>query len=128
MSKLSGCGDKGVFLNLNKTLAPLGMISASHATTAYPVTDLYNFGYYRDGFFKTWCTTDFNSPTPFAEMELTSPVLITQILTSGRSTPTDTYFVTNFTLEYSLPNDPTNLSYYLTETGNIQVNKLSLLK
>ena len=97
------------------------MISVS-GVASYPATDLYNFGYDRDSYFDTWCTTDSNSQTPFAEMELTSPVLITQILTSGRSTPTDSYFVTKFTLEYSLPNEPTNLSYYLTETGNIQVN------
>ena len=98
------------------------MINASgYSFSSYHATDLYNFGHERDAYFNTWCTTN-ASLNPYVEMELTSPVLITHILTSGRATPTDSFFVTNFTLEYSLPNDPTNLSYYLTETGNIQVN------
>ena len=109
---ITGCKMGGVFFSLNRTLAPLDMVTASDDTS--------NFGYEDGRFFKTWCTTDFD-PDPFIEMELTSPVLITQILFSGSSTLSGSYHVTNLTLEYSPSNSSTVLSYYTTETGSIKV-------
>lgn len=103
------------------------MISASAESSGYPTTNFYNFGHYDDNFFKTWCTTDFDQ-NPFIEMTLTAPVLITKILSSGRTSPSESYFVTNFTLEYSLPNSTNNLTYYTTETGSIKVALTRLIK
>ena len=97
------------------------MIRSSGASSGYPATYIYNFGYEDDTFFKTWCTLDFLAPDPFIEMELTSPVLITQILFSGRSDRSGSYYVTNLTLEYSPPDNATVLSYYTTETESIKV-------
>ena len=120
---------------MNRTLAPLDMITASGDQSIYPATDVYNFGFNgTDLFFNTWCTVDFDSDHPFIEMELTSPVLITSIVCSGttslRSRQTTTtlttlrpvyYYVTNFTIEFSPPDNTTTLSYYTTEEGDIKV-------
>ena len=109
-----------MFLSLNRTLAPLQMVLASDDTISYAETDIYNFGF-NNGYLETWCTTD-NDPNPYIEMGLTSPVLITQILSSGRTTPTESYYVTNFTIEYSPLNDTAAFNYYTTESGSIQVS------
>ena len=114
------------------------MISASgDRPSIYPATNVYNFGFNGDSsFFRTWCTVDFDSDHPYIDMRFTSPVLITDIICSGTntlrtrtstvSTSTFTvavyYYVTNFTIEFSPPDDNTNLTYYTTEEGsNIQV-------
>ena len=55
-------------------------------------------------------------------MELTLPVLITQILFSGRTSTLGTAYVTNLTLEYSPPGNKTVLNYYTTETGSTKVS------
>ena len=122
----TGCKTGGVFFSLNRTLAPLDMVKFSQDTSAYPATYIYNFGYGEDDYFYTWCTTD-SDPDPYIEMELTSPVLITQILFSGRSTPSGSYHVTNLTLEYSLPDNATVLSYYTTEAESIKVLSFRIL-
>lgn len=114
----TGCGSNGVFLSLNRTLAPLGMVRVSDDVSGGRVTDIYNFGSVR--YIDTWCTTD-RDPDPYVDIELTSPVLITTILLSGKNSSIGSYFVTNFTLEYSPPNNKTVLSYYTTDTGNIKV-------
>ena len=60
-------------------------------------------------------------------MELTSPVLIMQILFSGRTDVSGTYYyVTNLTLEYSPPHNKTILNHYTTESGDIKVLSLTL--
>ena len=115
------CKTRGVFLSLNRTLAPLDMVTSSDDASGYPATNIYNFAHAdSDDYFRTWCTTDFD-PDPFIKMELTSPVLITQILFSGRFNPFGSFHVTNLTLEYSPPDNATILSYYTTEAGSIKV-------
>ena len=116
-----GCKTSGVFLSLKRTLAPLGRVTSSNDASGYPATDVYNFGYGEGEYIDTWCTFREIDPDPYIELELTSPVLITQILFSGT---TNILFgplhATNLTLEYSPP-DITILKYYTTEAGDIKV-------
>ena len=94
------------------------MVRASQQIIA--VANVYNFGFGAQ-YIDTWCTTG-SDPDPYVDLELTSPVLITKILLSGRNNSLGSYFVTNFTLQYSPPNNTTVLSYYTTDTGNIKVS------
>ncbi len=112
---------RGVFLSLNRTLAPLRRVTPSDNSSGYPATNIYNFGYSEGRFFDTWCAVDFRGD-PFIVLELTQPVLITQILFSGRSERSVRFFyVTNLTLEYSPPGNKNILNYYTTETGSVKV-------
>lgn len=96
------------------------MVRASRDIAGGRVTDVYNFGFGAK-FIDTWCTFDTDAD-PYVDLELASPVLITKILLSGRNNSLGSYFVTNFTLEYSPPNNTTVLIYYTTDTGNIKVS------
>ena len=96
------------------------MVTASRQLSSGPATDVYNFGYERSSSIDTWCTFT-SDPDPYVDMTLTSPVLITQILSSGRTSVSSSFYVTNFTLEYSPPNDISILNHYTTETGDIKV-------
>ena len=103
------------------------MVRASQEYSAGgQVTNVYNFGFGARYGIDMWCTTD-SDPDPYVELELTSPVLITKILLSGRNNSLGSYFVTNFTIEYSPPNNTTALSYYTTDTGNIKVSSVRLI-
>lgn len=110
-----------MFLSLNRTLAPLGGVTSSDDAFGYPATYIYHFGYGEDEYIDTWCTTAESDPNPYIEMELTSPVLITQILFSGRTSTLGIFHATNLTLEYSPPGNKTVLNYYTTESGDIKV-------
>lgn len=102
------------------------MVTSSSSTTSYTTTEIYNFGFVVGGYFDTWCTTDTDA-NPYIDMGLTSPVLITQILSSGRTTPTESFYVTNFTIEFSPPNETTTLNYYTTESGTTQVSRSGII-
>ena len=103
------------------------MVTASQQFISFgPATDVYNFGYEGSGGIDTWCTST-SDPDSYVDMALRSPVLITQILSSGSSSGSSSYYVTNFTLEYSPPNNITVLNHYTTETGDIKVKLLSIL-
>ena len=105
---------------MNRTLAPLVRVTASDYAFGYPATDVYNFGYGEGEYIDTWCTTE-SDGDPHIEMELTSPVLITQILFSGRTGTAGLFYATNLTLEYSPIGNNTTLHFYTTETGHIKV-------
>ena len=106
---------------MNRTLAPLERVTSSHDFSTTPATYVYNFGYGENQSVNTWCTVD-TIANPYVEMELTLPVLITQILFGGRTSTSGASYVTNLTLEYSPPGNKTLLNYYTTETGSIKVN------
>ena len=106
---------------MNRTLASLGRVTPSNDAFGYPATNIYNFGYGEDEYIDTWCTTRASDPDPYVELELTSPVLITQILFSGRTSTFGPLHATNLTLEYSPPDNITILKYYTTEAGDIKV-------
>lgn len=110
---------------MNRTLAPLERVTASNSAFGYPATDVYNFGYGEGEYIETWCTTESDSD-PHIKMELTSPVLITQILFSGRTGTAGPFYATNLTLEYSPLDNNTIFHFYSTETGHIKVNLLIL--
>ena len=76
----------------------------------------------------TWCTHS-RDPDPYIDMEFTSPVLITMMISSGSVLSQRQYYVTNFTLEYSPPNNSSVLDYYLStdgsaETGSVMVSEI----
>ena len=106
---------------MNRALAPLGRVTSSNDAFGFPATDIYNFGFGEDEYIDTWCTTRASDPDPYVELELTSPVLITQILFSGRTSTFGPFHATNLTLEYSPPDNNTILNYYTTESGDIKV-------
>ena len=106
---------------MNRTLAPLERVTSSNDAFGYPATSIYHFGYGEGEYIDTWCSTAESDPDPYIEMELTSPVLITQILFSGRTGTTGLFHATNLTLEYSSPDNETILNYYTTESGDIKV-------
>ena len=61
-------------------------------------------------------------------MEFTEPLLISMMLTTGSTivgTKVGIYYVTNFTLEYSSPNNASNLNYY-TESEETDSKKVWL--
>ena len=106
---------------MNRTLAPLGRVTASNDAFGYPANYIYHFGYGEGEYIDTWCTNAESDRDPHIEMELTSPVLITQILFSGRTGTSGLFHATNLTLEYSPPDNKTILNYYTTESGDIKV-------
>lgn len=106
---------------MNRTLAPPERVTSSYYTLSYPARLAYNFGYGEGEYIGTWCSTRASDPDPYVEMELTSPVLITQILFSGRTSTLGTFHATNLTLEYSPPDNKTVLNYYTAESGDIKV-------
>ena len=107
---------------MNRTLAPLGGVTSSNDASGYPATDIYNFGYGEGEYIDTWCTTRARDPNPYIELDLTSPVLITQILFSGTTNILyGPLHATNLTLEYSPPDNITIFNYYTTEAGDIKV-------
>ena len=82
---------------------------------------VYNFGYGEGEYIDTWCTTRASDNDRYVEMELTSPVLITQILFSGTTSTLGLFHATNLTLEYSPLDNETIFNYYTTESGDIKV-------
>ena len=108
-----------MLLSNNRALAPLDMIQASNSLEGgfediivADATDVYSSGT------STWCT-DNRDPDPYIDLQFTSPVLISRMLTRGftrlRIAVTCSirrYYVTNFTLEYSPPGNSSVLNYY----------------
>jgi hypothetical protein len=75
----------------------------------------------------TWCTNN-RDPDPYIDLQFTSPLLISKMLTRGY-TPTCSlrqYHVTNFTLEYSPPDNSSVLNYYTStdESGTSSESKM----
>ena len=60
-------------------------------------------------------------------MQFTSPVLITMMISSGSVIGQGRYYITNFTLEYSPPNNSSVLSYYLStdDSAEMESEKVS---
>ena len=102
-------------MSRNRTLAPPELARASSTLTRQntPASKVYDS-------VVTWCTNN-TDMDPYIDMEFTSPVLITTMISSG-STIIQTsfnglirlgvYYVTNFTLEHSPPDNSSVLSYY----------------
>ena len=112
-----GCGNGEVNLSNNRTLAPLDMVQASKSldNIGASATRIYSSG-------ATWCT-DNNDPNPYIDLQFTSPVLISMMLSRGSigtrlntgiipSCSLRMFHVTNFTLEYSTPDNLSVLNYY----------------
>ncbi len=104
-----------MLLSNNRTLAPLDMIQASNSLEdiiTADATDVYSSGT------TTWCT-DNRDNDPYIDLQFTSPVLISRMLTRGYTRlrviitcSIRRYYVTNFTLEYSPPDNSSVLNYY----------------
>lgn len=118
----SGCNGGEVLLTHNRTLAPRRLVQASDfLTTLTRASRVYDSGI-------TWCTYD-RDVDPYVDMEFTSPVLITMMISSGSVFNQNRYYVTNFTLEYSPPNNSSMLNYYLSaddsvENGSVKVSEI----
>ena len=115
------CRDGETLLSQNRTLAPLSMVEVSDDISVGRATNVYNFGYDGDSI-DTWCT-DNNDLDLRLELGFTSPILITTMISSGTIIGSRMFYVTNFTLEYSLSNT-SNYTYYTDENNNRKVNKL----
>ena len=113
-----------MLLSQNRTLAPFELIQVSKELPGpIEATKVYNFG--ENARIDTWCT-DNNDPDPHVELGFTSPVLITAMISGGRigltifnsSLSLGTFYVTNFTLEYSYStntNDSSDWTFYTTK-------------
>lgn len=127
----SGCGSGEVILSNNRTLAPPEMVQASNSLEGggdiivADATDVYGSGT------SSWCT-DNNDPDPYIDLQFTSPVLISRMLTRGFtrlriviSCSIRRYYVTNFTLEYSPLDNSSALRYYtINQSANSSENKM----
>ena len=102
-----------------------------------PIADaakVYNFGVRDDDVtIDTWCT-DNDDPDPYVELGFTSSVLITAMISGGRigfttvSLSLGTFYVTNFTLEYSHSantNYSSDWTFYTTKDLEIKVYSYS---
>ena len=124
----SGCRNGEVVLSNNRTLAPLDMVQASNSLEGGEAENVYSSGT------STWCTSS-RDPNPYIDLQFTSPVLISRMLTRGftrlrigSGTTTFSikrYYVTNFTLEYSSLDNSSILNYYTTtdESGTPSESK-----
>ena len=88
-----------------------------------PAENVLYFGYNANDMY-TWCS-DTDDDDPYVIIHFTEPVFITSFLSSGTTNfafeRLDTYFVSNFTLEY-FSNTTQNFTYYTEElTGNRKV-------
>lgn len=92
------------------------MVQASNSFEGGEAENVYSSGT------STWCTSS-RDPNPYIELQFTSPVLISRMLTRGYTwlrPPIQTfpacslrrYYVTNFTLEHSPPDNSSVLNYY----------------
>ena len=120
-------------LSNNRTLAPLNMVQASNSLErgrdiiTADATDVYSSGT------STWCT-DNGDPDPYIDLQFTSPVLISKMLTRGYTRlriagllcSIRLYYVTEFTLEYSPPDNSSVLNYYTStdESGTPSEDKM----
>ena len=117
-----GCNGGEVLLTRNRTLAPPELAQASTFLIAsLPPSKVYDS-------VLTWCTTN-QDADPYIEMQFTSPVLVTMMISSGSIIGQRIYYVTNFTLEYSPPNNSSVLDYYQctddsAETGSEKVSEI----
>ena len=119
---LLDCEDTGGerLISQNRSLAPLSLVEASGQVSSGPKEYVYNFAY-AGSEESTWCLFETN-PERYIVLGFTSPVLITALLSSGRSSALYVYYVTNFTLEYALtPGDSANFMYYLDESNSPKV-------
>ena len=132
-----GCGNGEVLLSNNRTLAPLDMIQASNSLEGgediivADATDVYSSGT------STWCT-DNRDRDPYIDLQFTSPVLISRMLTRGYtwlrpatlSRPTCSlrrYYVTNFTLEHSPPDNSSVLNYYTSVDESVAISNKGMV-
>lgn len=111
-----GCREGAILLSKNKTLAPLELVKASSSRQANPPANVYDS-------VSTWCTTDDDSD-PFIDLQFTSPVLVTMMATTGTNRARGinllgTYYITNFTLEYSSVVNSSLTSFYSSAPGAI---------
>lgn len=119
---LIDCEDTGGerLISRNRSLAPLSLVEASGQVSTLPKENVYNFAHAGSGV-SSWCVSE-NNPERYIVLGFTSPVLITALLSSGRSSALYVYYVTNFTLEYALtPGDSANFTYYLDESNSPKV-------
>ncbi len=115
-----------VLLSNNRTLAPLDLIRASYSLEGIQTSArrIYNS-------ILTWCTDD-DDPNPYIDLQFTSPILVTMMVSTGstilnparRRPRLGVYFITNFTLEYSPPDDSSMLNYY-TSTDKSAIPEVS---
>jgi hypothetical protein len=118
-----------VVLSNNRSLAPLDMVQASNSLESIgaDATNVYSSGT------STWCTSN-RDPDPYIDLQFTSPVLISRMLTRGftrlrivgLTCSIRQYHVTNFTLEYSPPDNSSVLNYYTStnESGTSSESKM----
>ena len=97
-------------LSNNRTLAPLDMVQTSESLEGGEAENVYSSGT------STWCTDD-RDPDPYIDLQFTSPVLISRMLTRGYTWLSPgcsllRYYVTNFTLEHSPPDNSSVLNDY----------------
>ena len=111
-----GCGNGETLFSDDRTLAPPEMVQASRSLESIGAmaANVYSSGT------ATWCT-DNNDPDPYVDLQFTSPVLITMMLTRGSTGLLSSclfsrsrYYVTNFTLEYSPLDNSSELNYYIS--------------
>ena len=127
-----GCGSGEVLLTDNRTLAPPDLVEASNSldNIGAGATNIYNIN---SG--ATWCT-DNSDHDPYIDMQFTSPVLISTMLSRGStllsinafSCSLRMYHVTNFTLEYSLPDNSSMLNYYTSTDEQSAANESESIK
>ncbi len=86
-----------------------------------PAEKVLYFGYNGDDLY-TWCS-DIDDDDPYVTIHFSQPVFITSFLSSGStdyaSETLDTFYVTNFTLEYT--NTSGDFIYYTTFGGHRKV-------
>ncbi len=98
-------------------ITPPHLVEASYETPIAPAANVLYFGYNGDDLY-TWCS-DISDDDPYVIIHFSQPVFITSFLSSGSTdyafTILDTFYVTNFTLEYT--NTSGDFIYYTTFGG-----------
>ncbi len=91
------------------------------ASTLASAANVLYFGYNGDDLY-TWCS-DISDDDPYVIIHFSQSVFITSFLSSGSTdhafSTLDTFYVTNFTLEYT--NTSGDFIYYTTFGGNRKV-------
>ncbi len=114
-------------ISRNEVITPPDMVEASYETPIVlesPAEKVLYFGYNGNDLY-TWCS-DTDDDDPYVIIRFSQPVFITSFLSSGSTyfifDTLDTFYVTNFTMEYTNTSGDGDFIHYTTFGGHRKVS------
>ena len=110
------CGSTEQIVSLDTGLLPRSSInSTSVPYSNLPASNIINFAIDE---FRVWCTNNrYYDNNTYVQLNFTSPVVITRLVSGGYHTATYLRYVTNFTVKYSLSSSADNFTFFSTNAS-----------